>query len=313
MKKDMIFFSEDGKGLTSTSANHIANLAKEMISDMETTLGEMTFFSTTVTLIGGENPNVLNRGADSIEVESVVSQLHKIADAKSLIAWLREGIKAKERMLSEVSAQTLEEYAKIKGIRLEEPPKMGDILTEDEYFASKSIDERCRYYSIETLAATLGKAIHPGGEFADARKALQSKVKKPHDVEGSGRDTLIFTYSPTVEERVVEDVYFRLQAQYRDAQSQLNAMKYECKKAVEESAIQAKSEYAREFSAWANGRKLIEAQHAEYIQRRSQEIGGLRIRIPQSLQDIYGIVSDLGKNSKDKSAGSGERPPDEGV
>ena len=33
MKKDMIFFSADGNGLTSTSANHIANLAKEKIRE----------------------------------------------------------------------------------------------------------------------------------------------------------------------------------------------------------------------------------------------------------------------------------------
>ena len=46
MKKDTIFFSEDGKGLTSTSANHVANLAKEMISDLETSLEAMSLYST---------------------------------------------------------------------------------------------------------------------------------------------------------------------------------------------------------------------------------------------------------------------------
>lgn len=299
MKKDMIFFVSDGKGLTSTSANHIANLAKEVISEAETTLEEMTLYSTTVSLIGADKPNVLNIGASDSDVESFGMLLRRVAEAKSLIAWLREAIKAKERMLDEVIGQSLKDYAKEADIELAEQPAMPDILTEDEYFASKSIDERCRYYSVETLAAVLGKAIHPGGSFAEARKDLQAKGKKPHEVEGTGRDTLIYSYTPTVSEQVVEDVYFRLQAEYRDAQSRLNSMKHDCKKAVEESAIAAKTEYAKAMADWKNERKLIEARHAEHIQRRSKEIEALRIRIPQSLSVIYEEISNLGKKKQE--------------
>lgn len=298
MKKDMIFFSADGNGLTSTSANHIANLAKEMIQDLETSLSELTLYSTTVTLIGGENPNVLNQGATDSDVEDVIARLHKVADAKSLIAWLREAIKAHERLLEENSRLTLVAYAKQEGIELPEQPKLAPSLTEDEYWASKTVAERCRYYSKETLAAVLGKAIHPGGSFADARKELQSKAQKPHNVEGNGRDTLIYSYRPTVSTEVVEDVYFRLQKQYREAQAQVNAMKSECKRAVEESAIAVKTEYTKAMSEWTNNRKLIEARHSEYIQRKAKEIAALKILIPESLQDIYNIVSGLGKKQE---------------
>lgn len=297
MKKDMIFFSEDGKGLTSTSANYVANLAKEMIRDIETTLSELKLYSTTVTLINGERPNVLNEGSDDDDVESVVSLLHRSAEAKSLIAWLREAIKAKERLLQEAKSQTLAEYAKANGIELREEPKRGEVLTEDEYYASKSIDERCRYYSLETLAATLGKAIHPGGEFADARKELQSKGKKPHDVEGTGRDTLIYTYTPTASEEVVEDVYFRLQQQYRDVQSRLNSMKFECEKAIKESEVAVSTEHAKALAEWTNERRLLDVRLAEYINRRTKELASLRIRIPQSLEEIYEKVSGLGKKN----------------
>lgn len=295
MKKDMIFFSADGKGLTSTSANHTANLAKEMIRDIETTLSEMSFFSTTVTLIGGEKPNVLNCGVSTEEMESVVSLLHQAAKAKSLIAWLREAIKAKERLISEAAGLTLTRYAEDKGIELKPRPTLKDALTEDEYWASRPIGERCRYYSLETLAATLGKAIHPGGSFADARKELQSKIKKPHDVEGKGRDTLIYSYAPTVEEGAVEDIYFRLQDQYRDAQSRLNALKHDCMKAVEESSVAVKSDYAKALADWTNDRKLLEAELAEHIQRRTKEIAALRITVPESLTEIFEKVANLGK------------------
>lgn len=296
MEKDMIFFDADGKGLTSTSANHIANLAKEMISEIETSLKELTLYSTTVTLISGEKPNVLNKGCENAEVESVPERLKLIAGAKSLIAWLREAIKAKERMLSKVRQLEFEDFAKECGVDPEDQPRLGYQLTEDEYYASLSIDERCRYYSLEALAATLGKAIHPGGELAEARRQLQTKGKKPHDVEGTGRDTLIFTYQPTVDSQVVEDVYFSLQAQYRDVQSRLNAIKHECKKAVEESALAASVKFAREHEEWVAKCNLVEARLAEHKCTRSKEIAALRIRIPESLRDIYQTVSQLGKS-----------------
>ncbi|MDE6077287.1 MAG: hypothetical protein K2G29_06095, partial [Muribaculaceae bacterium] len=59
------------KGLTTTSANHIANLAKEMIQEMETSLAELTFYSITVTLISVAEPNVLNKGDTDADVEAV--------------------------------------------------------------------------------------------------------------------------------------------------------------------------------------------------------------------------------------------------
>lgn len=52
MDKDLIFFSAGGRGLTSTSANHVANMAKEMIRILEARLAAMVFYSTEVSLIG---------------------------------------------------------------------------------------------------------------------------------------------------------------------------------------------------------------------------------------------------------------------
>lgn len=295
MDKNMIFFEAKGKGLTSTSANHVANLAKEMIRDIESSLAVMSFYSTTVSLIGGEKPNVIQQGIDADATEDVVAKLRRAAEAKSLIAWLREAIKAKERMLTEAKELTIVKYAAGKGMELKPRPELAPILTEDEYWASKPLGERCRYYSLETLAATLGEAVHPGGEFAEARKQLQEKAKKPHQVEGKGRDTLIYSYEPTIDEAKVEDVYFRLQNQYREAQARLNAMKHECKKAVEESAVAAKSQFAKDLAVWANERKVLEAEMAEHIQQRTKEIAALRIVIPESLSGIYEEVTSLGK------------------
>lgn len=297
MKKDMIFFTSEGAGLTSTSANHVANLAKEMIRNIEIGLGELQFYSTSVALIGGGVANSLDTGAVVEDVESVPDRLHNIAEAKSLIAWLREAIKARERLLNEVRDMSLSKWCEQEGEKIPEQPRLGESLTEDDYWASRPMAERCHYYELETLAATLGKAIHPGGALADAREQLQQRLKKPNQVVGDGRDTLIYTYTSSVDAKIVEDVYFRLQKQYRDAQARLNILKHECMQAVEQSATTVKSEYTRAMKDWSAQHKLLEARHAEYTQKRMAELGAMRIIIPESLQSIYRKVNSLGKST----------------
>lgn len=207
MKKDLIFFSESGRGLTSTSANHVSNMAKEMIRSIVAELESLTFYSTEVTLIGNDRITTLSKGADEATVSATADKLHRIASAKSLIAWLREAIKAKERLIKEAEDITLEDYAKANGLEIPREPVLAESLTEEDYYAGLSLDERNRYYELETLAAVIGKEIHPGGHFADAREALSARSLNPHEVKGDGRDTLIYSYSPTVSGEVIEDVY----------------------------------------------------------------------------------------------------------
>lgn len=295
MHKHMTFFAPNGVGLTSTSANHIANLAKEMIRNLELKVESLTLYSTRVTLIGDNGSMVISKGVEIDELKDIVDMLHRIAEAKSLIAWLREGIKAKEEMLEKYEYYTIEKYAKEKGIILIEKPEPATPLTKDEYIAQLTPAERCRFYSIETLASTLGKAIHPGGAFAQAREMLYQREKKPNEVTGSGRDTLFYSYEPSIDKDSVEAVYFNLQKQYREAQAKVNEMLHVQKKAVADSELKSRADYAKELSAWNAERRDLEAQAAEYVHRRRQEIGELKIMIPDSLRSIYERVSNLGK------------------
>lgn len=299
MKKDMIFFSPDGEGLTSTSANHIANMAKEMIRNLDSSVANLVFYTTEVSLIGVDSRNVLQQGSTDADVLSVAGRLRIIAQAKSLIAWLREAIKARERLINEAESLTLEDYAKEKGITLEKEPEMGTALTEDDYYASLSLDERNRYYELETLAAVIGEEIHPGGHFAEARAALTERFSKPHEVKGDGRDTLIYTFTPSVNDTIVEDTYFSLQKQYREAQARLNSIKYNCRKAVMESEVKVKTEYAEAMKRHNAERRLLEAELAKDIRKRVKEIAEYRIIIPASLKNIFDDVSRLGKKNND--------------
>ena len=295
MKQDMIFFAPDGQGLTSTSANHVANMAKEMVRGIRASLQDIVMYSTEVSLINSSPANLLRKGADDERIRRVHTDIHRVAKANALIAWLREAIKARDRLLKEAEVTTLEEWAKEQHIELPKAPEMKEAMTEDDYYASLSADERNRYYSLEALAAELGKEIHPGGSYADAREALGNSIREPHAVKGEGRDTLIYTYKPSVNPELVEEVYFDLQRQYREAQASLNSIKYACRKAVTESNVKVNTEYAKELADYTAQRKLLEAQLAESIQRRTREIGDYKIIVPQALTDIFNEVSSLGK------------------
>ncbi len=294
----MIFFSADGRGLTSTSANHVANMAKEMIRSLTSELAELQFYSTDVALIGDSNKSRLENGVDDEAVNAVIDKLFRIAKAKSLIAWLREGIKAKDALIEETQSISLSDFAKQEGIKLESSPDLKDEMTDDDYIASLSLKERCRYYEVETLAAVLGKEIHPGGSFAEARDSLLKKLERPHSVSGEGRDTLIYSYEASVDTKTVEDVFFKLQKLYREAQADVNTRKHECKKAVTDANIARNAEYVAKFAEWTNNRNLIESRRTEYIKRRIKELGEMKILIPESLKSIYEEVSRLGKNNE---------------
>ena len=236
MKNDMIFFSKDGQGLTSTSADHVANLAKEMIRGLETALSNMAFYSVSVSLIGSETSELMSKGRDSEELADVPRKLTAIAKAKSLIAWLREAIKAKERMLKEVSDMTDEDYMELKGIKPVEYVAPAPALTEDEYYASLTLDEK-----------------------------------------------------------EVDDLYFKLQKQYREAQAGLNAIKFGCQKAVKESELEYASEVALRRKRFMDEQQRIADEAAVYRKERARAIGNYKIVIPQSLSGIYDEVTQLGK------------------
>lgn len=299
MQKDLVFFKKEGEegiALTSTSANHIANLAKEYIQGVETQLNNVSFFSVEVALVSstggantihvGENPEILG---------SLQSMLEGVAQAKSLIAWLREGIKAKESLMKGLQTISLEDWCKENGITKPEAPAYDHVLTESEYYASLPIKERNRYYQLETEAAVIGAYIHPNGSLSNARKELKDKIQHPHQVDGKGRDALIYTYTPTVGVADVDDVFFELQKKHREVQAQLNAMKYSCEQAINESTNKVNSEYMTASQKYQAELKDVLASFKTWKDEKSQEYSKLKIVVPNSLLGIYNTINSLGK------------------
>lgn len=299
MQKDLVFFKkegEEGVALTSTSANHIANLAKEYIQSVETRLNNICFFNAEIALIGSVGgANTIQTGETSEVLNNLQSLLEGVAQAKSLIAWLREGIKAKESLMKGLQATSLEDWREENGLTSPEAPNRGHVLTEIEYYASLPIKERNRYYQLETEAAVLGKYIHPDGHLSDARKELKDKLQHPHKVDGRGRDALIYTYTPTVNVAEVDNVFFELQKKHREIQAQLNAMKYSCEQAINDSTNKANTEYMIALQKYQAELKDTLGAFKTWKDEKSQEYSKLKIVIPHSLMGIYNTINSLGK------------------
>ena len=299
MQKDLVFFKkegEEGVALTSTSANYIANLAKEYIQGVETQLNNICFFDVRVALIGTlADANIIQTGESSEVLDSLQSLLEGVAQAKSLIAWLREAIKAKENLMKGLQTISLDEWCEENNIERPTLPVASHILTEQEYYASLPIKERNRYYQLETEAAVLGKYIHPNSNLSDARKELKDKIYHPHQVEGKGRDALIYTYTPTTSIAIVDNVFYELQKKHREVQAQLNSMKYSCEQAINESTNKSNTEYAVASSEYREALKAIMLSFKTWKDEKSQEYSKLKIVIPNSLLGIYNTINSLGK------------------
>lgn len=293
MKKDLIFFSD--KGLTSTSANHVANLAKEYVRGLEKELQSIRFVTTTVELLSGEKPKTLTVGKDMEFVSTLTEKLNKLAEAKSLIAWLREAIKARDSLKNELTSMTLKNFCEKEGIEIPVRPEATPAMTEDDYYGSLGIKERNRYFYLETLAATIGSFIHPDGALFKAREDLKEIESNPITLKGEGVNAVLYSKSATVDKEIVEDKYFELQKIYRGYQAELNKIKYDCQTAIEASQIEANAIDELAMSNWCSQFEKIEELFKQYITKEKSKVQALKIVIPDSLQKIYEEVSSLGK------------------
>ena len=298
MTKDLVFFKKEGEegiALTSTSANHIANLAKEYIQDVESKLNNIKFYNISLSLVGNYNSNPIQVGNNSETLEQLQPMLEQVAQAKSLIAWLREAIKAKANILSEINNYSPDKWGEENNVVRPVYPNVGNTLSEEEYYNSLSVKERNRYYQLETEAAVIGSYIHLNGKLATARKKLKDVIQHPNEVDGKGRDALIYTNTPTVTVEEVDNVFFELQKKHREIQAQLNSMKHSCEQAINESASKVSTEfhiamqnYQAEFAIFHNSFKT-------WKDEKTKEYSKLKIVIPDSLLGIYNVINSLGK------------------
>lgn len=296
MKKDITFFADDntkGVKLTSTSANHIANLAKEYIASITSQLENIEFCDVRIGLLSSDKPKLIQAGASEETINKVPSMLEDITEAKSLIAWLREALKAKDNLLKEVKDTDMDDWAAATGQELPPIPKYKKSITTDDAIAELSVKDRQRYFSLETKCAVIGKYIHPDGTFSKKREDYLKYLSHPYSTQGSGSDMVVSEFTPSVQKDVIENLFFNLQNTHREAQAELNGIKYTIEKKVQDSAIEAETLNADLRNDYNSKYQAVAAAYNLWVKTETQRAAALKIVIPNALMPIYNKIAKL--------------------
>lgn len=312
-----IFLSADPNGLTSSSANFVANLAKEKVKSLQTALGNLQFFSTEIKLVGTDAKTETSIGASSETLSMIPTSLEVISKHHQLIAWLREGIKAKE---SETSAAmnfdinvwlkeqgtTIEELYEKNGLAAIARPVMEDELSVDDVIAKMSIKERNRVYALNAEAAVYGKFIHPedtrlqngGHNLAYAREQLMKRLSNPSEVSGNGRDTIVTKYIPSVDLEDVDALFVSLQEKHRSIQAEINGIAHKIELEIQSDKLAKQKRYAsalEEYNARETERSRFRQKLVAEVNviksERLAAIQSMKIVIPDALKETYIAVT----------------------
>lgn len=155
-----------------------------------------------------------------------------------------------------------------------------------------NIKERNHYLQLEAVAATIGKYIHPGGQFSSAREELQNGIMKPYSTD-NGKDTLIYAHVPSVDPQKVEDVFFELQKWHRQNERELNKMKFAIKKQAEKQTLENTHRFKQELESEKQCHMMLFTQYKEWQLKEREHISKLKINVPEALQNTYEQLSRL--------------------
>lgn len=280
-----VFFGE--KGITSTSANHLANLAKECMESNRRALEGVGFITSTVRLLNGGEAAILTEGRNEQYLSSVPELLKEIAEMNTFCAWMREAIKAKDEELSLIDNANLCDYFE----DLPETPERGIMWNEKDAIATFSIAERMEYYSLEAEAATLGKFIHPDKPFSVARTDMMKCMVQPNKLVGEGVNAMMYHFVPSISSDLVEDYYMQLQQKHRNVEGALNKYKYRIKKLVEEHNLELEHKYRDACEVYSMTMQTKGTEFRAWQIEERSKIAALKIVIPEALAKTYEKLS----------------------
>ena len=288
-KKTIIpaFFAENG--LTATSANHLSNIAKENYMAIERQMAKLEFYRTAVSLIGDSEEAVVSCGTGPERFSQIRKWVEEVCACKSLIAYLREAIKAKDKLTMDLDDYGAEEIQELS----EKEPEKEDRLTFEQVLDSWPIKERNRYLGLETRCAVIGKFIHPDGEYSEARKHFTDRMLSPKELHENGKDTLVYSYYPNIDGQEIDALFFELQAEHRKAQAELNGMRNEISRLIDEDWRRKSDAWSVEHEKWSESMIRLKERIMREKEDRSKEIENLRIVLPDSLKPIYGKIKAL--------------------
>ena len=118
MELKSVFLGENG--LTTTSAQHIKDMAGHYVDNLRQKLNSITFVNTNISIIGSDKQTLINRGWNLDELNSINEILIRIAKAQTLQAWLGEAINAKNNLQRDIEDYDIKDFVKEHNIEVPE-------------------------------------------------------------------------------------------------------------------------------------------------------------------------------------------------
>ena len=301
-----VYFTTSSEGITSTQGSFLCNIAKELQQAAINRLNSVKFFDTTISVIGSNEKQLMSAGNTSLDF--IEEDLQLVASLNAFCAWVREAIKEKEEQQSDVRKLTFDEWAEQLSIELPTSPKhpsKPSTITEQSILDSWNIDKRNKYLELEAFASTIGKYIHPNGEYSCARERAHNAINKPISKEGSGRDTVLYHTTPSISIENVDNLYMFLQSKHREYEKQLNMMKAEIKESVAKLTVENNQHYEnlleiyrKEYSDYNSKLLELRSQYNTWITKTLENISKYKIAIPNNLKETFNLLKKISDTSK---------------
>lgn len=294
-----VFFAKEG--LTATSANHIANMAKEYALRISAQADTLRLYTKSARLLGDAKPSIVEAPLDTLDV--IPDVIRRVAQCNALVGWLREAINEREEGLKTVQNCNFMVWADEHDITLPEKPVAPEPVSCIDKVGNEilNVKERNRYIELKTKMAVYGRYIHPDGLLPKALKRVSQCLANPTEIEGEGRDMVVFSYNvePNTLDRL-NKTFFQLQSEYRALQAEFNGIEHrfciEAEKEYSKRLAEYKKKYAEhqeKINNFDTEMSRLQTMFVEWQQEEIKEITSLRIIIPNDLHEIYATVNSL--------------------
>lgn len=289
------FFTDGKSGLTSTSANHLANLAKQEYARAESELDSVRFTNKFIQVLNAQTGRVLlESGLTAEELKEIKGKLDHIANLKGFIAWLREAINAKDNLLSWFTVYTsfqkwIEEY---HPEFIDEKPEKSKITSA---INKMSEHDRAKYYMTEAIAATYGSFIHPNSSGDVAYKNMLKHIQNPREISVLGNDNIITEYAPSIDVEVVEDYLSQIRSQWRGFEASLNCVKAKLEEDDFNESSASSDAFKSALLAFNEKRAALMEEYDTYLAGIRKQIQSIKLNVPSVFQETYKHLQSLGK------------------
>lgn len=294
-----VFFAKEG--LTATSANHVANMAKEYAQRIYAQTKTLRLYTKSARLLGDTQTSIVEAPLDTLD--AIPDVIRRVAQCNALVGWLREAITEREEGLKSVQNCNFMVWADEHNITLPESPVAPDPVSDIDKVGIEilNVKDRNRYIELKTKMAVYGKYIHPDGLLPMVLKDVSQCLANPTKIKGEGRDMVVFSYNvePDTLGRL-NKIFFQLQGEYRALQAEFNGIEHRFRVEAEREYSKRLAEYKKKYAEHQEKRNnfdtemsRLQTMFVEWQQEEIKEITSLRIIIPNDLQGIYAEVNSL--------------------